>query len=121
MGASIGMGKLEKMLVTENLVIRADRVTVRESFKTGDVEVLELGSVIRAPRWKNEGLRTEFGILARKIQETPCPWRKAQEIEARWAVTANGAEVALIGERDQVYITTGDHAQADTRCPSGYA
>ena len=36
-------------------------------------------------------------------------------------MTASGAEAALIGERDQVYITLGDHAQADTRCPIGYA
>ena len=76
MGRPIGKGKLERMLATENLVIRASKVTVRESFETGDVEVLELGSIIRAPRWENEGLRTEFGILARKPQQTPCPWRK---------------------------------------------
>ena len=121
LGKPIGKGKLEGMLATENLVIRASKVTVRESFETGDIEVLELGSVIRDPRWENEGLRTEFGILARKPQQTPCPWRKLQEIEARRTMTTNGAGAAVIGERDQVYISTGNHAQAGVECLDGYA
>ena len=47
---SIGMQRLERMLVTENLVIRADKVTIRENFMMGDVEILELGNIIRAPK-----------------------------------------------------------------------
>ena len=73
---TMGTWKLEGMLVTEGLAIRADKVTVRENFKTGSVEILELGITIRVLKWRKEGLRTEFGIIARKPRKIPCPWRK---------------------------------------------
>ena len=66
------------------------------------------------------GLRTEFGIIARKPQEIPCAWKEVQEIEAKWTMTLNGEEAALIGEKDQVYVTLGDHAPAEARCPTNY-
>ena len=117
---SIGLRKLERMLVTDNLAIRANKVKVRENFETGDIKILELGITIRAPQWRNGSLRTEFGIIARKPQETPCAWNEVQELEAKWTVTSNGAEAALIGDKDQVYITLGDHAPAEAGCPIHY-
>ena len=117
---SIGSRKLEGMLVTEILAIRANPVKVRENFETGDVEILELGITIRDPQWKDGRLKTEFGIIVRKPQEIPCAWKEVEELEAKWTITSNGEEAALIGDKDQVYIALGDHAPAEAGCPIHY-
>ena len=77
-----GAQRLERMLVTENLEIIANKVTIRESFQTVDIEILELGKTIRAPVWEQGGLKTKFGVIASKAHKTPCQWKEVQEIEA---------------------------------------
>ena len=47
---SISSRKLERMLVTEILAIRASQVKVRENFETGNIKILELGITIRDPQ-----------------------------------------------------------------------
>ena len=55
--------KVIKMSLDENTEVVISKVTIRESLRTGDIEILELGKVIEAPMWKQGGLETEFGVI----------------------------------------------------------
>ena len=115
-----GLHWLAKMLVTKNLEVTANRVTIRESFQTGDIEILELGRTIKAPAWKHGGLVMEFRVIAPEPHQAPCPWKEERQIKARWIGASREAEAALVGEKDQVYVMISDYIQADVSCPAGY-
>ena len=111
---------MANLVITENLKVVMKDVTVRESFQTGDIEVLEMGTAIRAPAWQDQGLITDFGTITTKNRRVPCPWRKVREITATWAMASGGTEAALIGDDDQVYILILDHVPVDPNCPANY-
>ena len=63
---TIGPNQMVNLVVTENLEVVMNNVTIRENFQTGDIEVLEMGTTIRAPAWQDQGLITDFGTLTAK-------------------------------------------------------
>ena len=87
----------------------------------GNTSGVEL-TVVECLRWSTaaRAIRTEHRIIVRKPQEIPCAWKEVRELEAKWTVTPNGAEAALTGDKDQVYIALGDHAPAEAGCPIHY-
>ena len=63
---NIGPNYMEDLFVTESLEVITKRVTIQESFLTGDMTVLEIGAYIPAPFWQGQGIITDFGTLLLK-------------------------------------------------------
>ena len=111
---------MENLLVTENLEVVTKKVTIRESFQTGDIKVLEMGMSIRAPSWQDQGLITEFGTIMARTRRVPCQWKKVRGITATWVTASKRTEAALIDDDDQVYLSILDHVPAAPNCPANY-
>ena len=65
---NIGPNHMEDLYITESLEVITKRVTIRESFLTGDMRVLEIGAYIPAPFWLGQGIIMDFGTLLLKRQ-----------------------------------------------------
>ena len=63
---------MKSLLVMENIEIVTKKVTIRESFQTGDLEVLEMGTSIRVPLWQGNGIITEFRTITARTRKVPC-------------------------------------------------
>ena len=85
---TVGPNQVMNLLVTENLKVVVKKVTIRGNFRTGDIEVLEMRTTVRAPAWQNQGLITDFGTLTRKNHTVSCQWKKVKEIKVTWAISA---------------------------------
>ena len=111
---------MENLLITESLEIITRKVTIRESFQTSDLKVLEMGTSILVPSWQDNGIIAEFRTITARTRRVPCQWKKIREITATWATASKGTEAALIDEDNQVYLSILDHVPAAPNYPANY-
>ena len=105
---NIGPNHMEELYVTESLEVVTKRVTIRESFRTGDMTVLEIGAYLPAPSWQGEGIITEFGTLLFNRWQVPCQWKKVRDITAARVEKFLGLEIGLVDNDQHLYILIFD-------------